>query len=166
MLIESYVVSFSEVKRCISSLQIEDFVIVSENIFALTEAAIPPVNDLLSESTPVNHPEALLLVNKDYAHSLIFNGESFDFLKKSHDIKNLDGVSLHLTFANTELIRDMQKLATKKVVDGIFVKCMSHQSLLAIQKVQMQKYQDNRMALLKALSIYTKEVDRQSIANF
>ena len=156
MLIESYVVSFSEVKRCISSLQIDDFVIVSENIFALSESSTPLVNDLLSDSTPVNHPEALLLVNKDYARSLIFNGESFDFLKKSHDIQNLNGVSLHLTFANSDLIKDMQELAVKKVIDGVFVKCMSHQTLLAIQQVQRQRYQDNQSALKKAITIYTK----------
>ena len=156
MLIESYVVSFSEVKRCIASLQIDDFVIVSENIFALTEGLSLPVNDLLSDSTPVNHPEALLLVNKDYARSLIFNAESFDFLKKSHDIKNLSGVSLHLSFANPDLIRDMQELAVKKVIDGVFVKCMSHQTLLAIEQVQRLRYQDNHIALKKALSIYTK----------
>lgn len=156
MLIESYVVSFSEVKRCISSLQIDDFVIVSENIFALSESSMLLVNDLLSDSTPVNHPEALLLVNKDYARSLIFNGESFDFLKKSHDIKNLNGVSLHLTFANSDLIKDMQELAVKKVIDGVFVKCMSHQTLLAIQQVQRQRYQDNQTALKKAIAIYTK----------
>lgn len=156
MLIESYVVSFSEVKRCISSLQIDDFVIVSENIFALSESSMPTVDDLLSDSTPVNHPEALLLVNKDYARSLIFNGESFDFLKKSHDIQNLNGVSLHLTFANSDLIKDMQELAVKKVIDGVFVKCMSHQTLLAIQQVQRQRYQDNQIALKKAVAIYTK----------
>jgi hypothetical protein len=159
MLIESYVVSFSEVKRCISSLQIDDFVIVSENIFALTEASIPPVNDLLSENTPINHPEALLLVNKDYARTLIFNGESFDFLKKSHDIKNLNGVSLHLTFANPDLIKDMHALAGKKVIDGVFVKCMSHQTLLAIQQLQRRRYQDNQSALKKAIAIYTKSQD-------
>ena len=156
MLIESYVVSFSEVKRCISSLRIEDYVIVSENIFAISESTQPPVNDLLADSTPVNHPEALLLVNKDYARSLIFNGESFDFLKKSHDIKNLNGVSLHLTFANPDLIQDMQELAVKKVIDGVFVKCMSHQTLLAIQQVQRQRYQDNQVAMKKAISIFTK----------
>lgn len=156
MLIESYVVSFTEVKRCISSLQIDDFVIVSENIFALSESSTPLINDLLSDSTPVNHPEALLLVNKDYARSLIFNGESFDFLKKSHDIKNLNGVSLHLTFVNSDLIKDMQELAVKKVIDGVFVKCMSHQTLLAIQQVQRQRYLDNQTALKKAISIYTK----------
>lgn len=156
MLIESYVVSFSEVKRCISSLQIDDFVIVSENIFALSESSTPLVNDLLSDSTPVNHPEALLLVNKDYARSLIFNEKSFDFLKKSHDIQNLNGVSLHLTFANSDLIKDMQELAVKKVIDGVFVRCMSHQTLLAIQQVQRQRYQDNQTALKKAIAIYTK----------
>lgn len=156
MLIESYVVSFTEVKRCISSLRIEDFVIVSENIFAISESMQPPANDLLADSTPANHPEALLLVNKEYARSLIFNGESFDFLKKSHDIKNLNGVNLHLTFANPDLIRDMQELAVKKVIDGVFVKCMSHQTLLAIQQVQRQRYQDNQVAMKKAISIFTK----------
>ncbi len=159
MLIESYVVNFSEVKRCISSLQIDDFIVVSENIFALSETPQPQVNDLLSDSTPVNHPEALLIVNKDYARSLIFNGESFDFLKRTHNIQNLDGVSLHLTFANSDLIKDMQELAIKKVVDGVFVKCMSHQSLLAIKQVQRQKYQDNQATLSKALSIYRKVAD-------
>jgi hypothetical protein len=134
-------------------------VIVSENIFALTEASIPPVNDLLTDSTPVNHPEALLLVNKDYARSLIFNGESFDFLKKSHDIENLNGLSLHLTFVNPDLIKDMQELAIKKVVDGVFVKSMTHQSLLAIQQVQRHRYQDNQSALKKAIAIYTKSQD-------
>jgi hypothetical protein len=156
MLIESYVVSFSEVKRCISSLQIDDFVIVSENIFALSESSTSLVNDLLSDSTPVNHPEALLLVNKDYARSLIFNGESFDFLKKSHDIQHLNGVSLHLMFSNSDLIKDMQELAVKKVIDGVFVRCMSHQTLLAIRQVQRQRYQDNQAALKKAIAIYTK----------
>lgn len=156
MLIESYVVSVSEVKRCLASLQIDDFIVVSENIFSIREKQEHAANDLLSDSTPANHPEALLLVNKDYARSLIFNGESFDFLKKSHDIKNLNGVSLHLTFANSDLIKDMQELAVKKVIDGVFVKCMTHQTLLAIQQVQRQRYQDNQVALSKAISIYTK----------
>jgi hypothetical protein len=43
MLIESYVVGFSEVKRCLASLRQSDFVIVSENIFILKEKiAISP----------------------------------------------------------------------------------------------------------------------------
>jgi len=156
MLIESYVVSFSEVKRCIASLQMDDFVIVSENIFALTEGSAPPAQDLLADTTPVNHPEALLLVNKDYARSLIFNAESFDFLKKSHDIQNLSGVSLHLSFANPDLIRDMQELSVKKVIDVVFVKWMSNQKILAIEQVQRLRYEDNQAALKKAISIYTK----------
>ncbi len=156
MWIESYVVNFSEVKRCIASLQIDDFVIVSENIFSLTESALPQANDLLSDSTPENHPEALLLVNKDYARSLIFNGESFDFLKKSHDIKNLKGVSLHLTFANPDLIRDLQELAIKKEIDGVIVKCVTHQTLLAVHLLQRQRFHDNEAVISKAVSIYTK----------
>jgi len=159
MLIESYVVNFSEVKRFLATLQIEDFVVVSENIFALTEKQEPDVDDLLSDSTPVNHPEALLLVNKDYARNLIFNGDSFEFFKKSHDIQNLGGVSLHLTFANSDLMRDMQELAVKKVVDGIFVKSLTHQALLAIQQIQKQRSQDNQLALSKAISICTNSFD-------
>jgi len=68
-------------------------------------------------------------------------------------------VSLHLTFANSDLIKDMQELSVKKVIDGVFVKCMSHQTLLAIQQVQRQRYQDNQSALKKAISIYTKSQD-------
>ena len=63
MLIESYVVEFKEVKKCISSLKADDFIIVSENIFVLSERESPS-NDLLFDTTPENHPEALLLVNK------------------------------------------------------------------------------------------------------
>jgi hypothetical protein len=50
----------------------------------------------------------------------------------------------------------MQELAVKKVIDGVFAKCMSHQTLLAIQQVQRQRYQDNQSALKKAIAIYTK----------
>jgi hypothetical protein len=50
-------------------------------------------------------------------------------------------------------------LSVKKVIDGVFVKCMSHQTLLAIQQVQRQRYQDNQSALKKAISIYTKSQD-------
>ena len=69
MLIESYVVEFKEVKKCISSLRADDYIIVSENIFVLTEK-VTVAKDLLSGSTPENHPEALLLVNKEYINEL------------------------------------------------------------------------------------------------
>ena len=80
MLIESYIVEFKEVKKCISSLKADDFVIVSENIFGLSEKA-EPTNDLLFDTTPENHPEALLLVNKEYAKNLLMNEEFFEFQK-------------------------------------------------------------------------------------
>jgi hypothetical protein len=64
MLIESYVVGFSEVKRCISSLRPNDFVVVSENIFILREKTSHIPQDLLTASTPENHPEALIIINK------------------------------------------------------------------------------------------------------
>ncbi len=52
MLIESYVIGFAEVKRCIASLRPNDFVVVSENIFMLRENAIAQPVDLLADSTP------------------------------------------------------------------------------------------------------------------
>ena len=95
MLIESYVVEFKEVKKCIAGLDASDFIIVSENVFALSERS-KDSHDLLSNLTPNNHPEVLLLVNKEYAKNLLLNEEYFEFVKKSHDIKNLNGVTLHL----------------------------------------------------------------------
>jgi hypothetical protein len=109
MLIESYVVEFKEVKKCISSLRADDYIIVSENIFALTEK-VAVAKDLLSGSTPENHPEALLLVNKEYAKNLLMNEEFFEFLKQSHDIENMHGVTLHLAFANADLINELNSI--------------------------------------------------------
>jgi hypothetical protein len=59
-----------------------------------------------------------------------------------------------LTFANPDLIKDMQELAVKRVVDGVSVKWISHQILLAIQQVQRQRFEDNQVALKRAISIY------------
>ena len=153
MLIESYVVEFKEVKKCISSLRPADFLIVSANIFALTET-MSTANDLLSDSTPDNHPEALLLVNKEYAKNLLMNEDFFEFLKQSHDIKNLNGVTLHLAFANPDLISELMKVANQKIIDSVKVKSVTHESLLVAQISQEKKYKDDQSILKKALSIY------------
>ena len=153
MLIESYVVEFKEVKKCISSLRADDYIIASENIFALTEK-VAVAKDLLSDSTPDNHPEALLLVNKEYAKNLLMNEDFFTFLKQSHDIKNLNGVTLHLAFANPDLISELMKVANQKIIDGVKVKSVTHESLLVAQISQEKKYKDDQSILKKALSIY------------
>lgn len=153
MLIESYVVEFKEVKKCVSSLRNNDFLIVSANIFALTER-MTTTTDLLSDSTPDNHPEALLLVNKEYAKNLLMNEDFFEFLKQSHDIKNLNGVTLHLAFANPDLISELMKVANQKIIDGVKVKSVTHESLLVAQISQEKKYKDDQSILKKALSIY------------
>lgn len=70
MLIESYVVDFKDIKKYLAGLHFEDFVVVSQNIFSLSENSNAGI-DLLSEHTPINLPEALLLVNKVYAKNLI-----------------------------------------------------------------------------------------------
>jgi hypothetical protein len=154
MLIESYIVEFKEVKKCISSLKADDFVIVSENIFGLSEKA-KPTNDLLFDNTPENHPEALLLVNKEYAKNLLMNEEFFEFLKQSNSIKNMNGVTLHLAFANPDLITELLKGAQLKMIDGIKIKSVDHESLLVAQSKQEKKYNDDKGILKKALSLFS-----------
>jgi hypothetical protein len=158
MLIESYVVEFTEVKRCIASLRPEDFIVISENIFALTDKPSVPTNDLLAESTPDNHPEALLLVNKHYAKSLILNDDFFEFLKKSHNVDNLRGVTLHLAFASQEMIKDLTDVSAVKSVDGIKIKTVGLEALLLAQKNQNKRYQENQTLFKKSIAIYRTDM--------
>ncbi|MCF8163453.1 MAG: hypothetical protein K9J47_09070 [Sulfuritalea sp.] len=158
MLIESYVIEFTEVKRCIASLRPEDFIVISENIFALTDKPSLPTNDLLAESTPDNHPEALLLVNKHYAKSLILNDDFFEFLKKSHNVDNLRGVTLHLAFASQEMIKDLTDVSAVKSVDGIKIKTVGLEALLLAQKNQNKRYQENQTLFKKSIAIYRTDM--------
>ena len=158
MLIESYVVEFTEVKRCIASLRPEDFIVISENIFALTDKPSIPTNDLLAESTPDNHPEALLLVNKHYAKSLILNDDFFEFLKKSHNVDNLRGVTLHLAFASQEMIKDLTDVSAVKSIDGIKIKTVGLEALLLAQKNQQKRYQENQALFKKSIAIYRMDM--------
>ena len=158
MLIESYLVEFTEVKRCIANLRPEDFIVISENIFALTEKLRVPTNDLLAESTSGNHPEALLMVNKQYAKSLILNDDFFEFLKKSHCVDNLRGVTLHLAFASQEMIQDLTDVSAAKLIDGIKVKTVGLEALLLAQKNQQKRYQENQALFKKSISIYRTDM--------
>jgi hypothetical protein len=158
MLIESYVVEFTEVKRCIASLRPEDFIVISENIFALTDKPSIPTNDLLAESTPDNHPEALLLVNKHYAKSLILNDDFFEFLKKAHNVDNLRGVTLHLAFASQEMIKDLTDVSAVKSIDGIKIKTVGLEALLLAQKNQQKRYQKNQALFKKSIAIYRTDM--------
>ena len=158
MLIESYVVEFTEVKRCIASLRPEDFIVISENIFALTDKPSIPTNDLLAESTPDNHPEALLLINKHYAKSLILNDDFFEFLKKSHNVDNLRGVTLHLAFASQEMIKDLSDVSAVKSIDGIKIKTVGLEALLLAQKNQQKRYQENQALFKKSIAIYRTDM--------
>ena len=82
------------------------------------------------------------------------NEDFFTFLKQSHDIKNLNGVTLHLAFANPDLISELMKVANQKIIDGVKVKSVIHESLLVAQISQERKYKDDQSILKKALSIY------------
>ena len=155
MLIESYVVEFKEIKKCLESMRTDDFCLVSENIFSLSEISKTIEHDLLFEHTPVNHPEVMLLISKEYAKSLILNDDSFEFLKKSHDINNLSGVTLHLSFANTDLICELRLLSKKKTIDGIAIHHINHEALLMAKQEIDKKYKDNLTLLSKSIEIYT-----------
>ena len=156
MLIESYVVEFKEIKKCLEGMAIDDFCLISENIFSLSENMKPIQQDLLFEHTPANHPEVMLLVSKDFAKTLILNDDSFEFLKKSHDINNLSGVTLHLSFANSELINELRAVSKKKTIDGIVINHASHEALLMTKLEIEKKYKDNISILNKSISIYTE----------
>ena len=158
MLIESYVVEFSEVKRCLASLKANDLVIVSENIFALRENEHSLPQDLLSDNTPQNHPEALLLVNKDYARNLILNDEAFEFLKQSHDVDNMRGVTLHLAFGSADLIQDLQQVAIRKNLDGLSIPTVGLEALLMAQQTQQKRFKENQSILKKSIGIYRKDM--------
>lgn len=158
MLIESYLIEFSEIKKCIASMDCEDFIVLSENIFSLSERKSTQAADLLSDNTPSNHPEALLLVNKDFARNLILNDDAFNFLKSSHIIDNLNGVTLHLAFASIDLIQDLQAVSVKRNVDGVAVRCVGLEALLLAQQVPQKRYQDNLAIFKKSIAIYRKDM--------
>jgi len=153
MLIESYVVEFAELKRCIAGLRMQDFIVVSENIFLLNQSQ-PTQVDLLTEHTPSNHPEVMLLVNKEYARSLILNEDSFKFMKTSQDIHNLKGVTLHLGFVNPDLMTELSGVCVKKSIDGVPVQVVDHEALLLAQQAQEKRYKENTVILKKSISIY------------
>ena len=158
MLIESYVVGFSEVKRCIASLRPNDFVIVSENIFILREKSVHIPQDLLTASTPENHPEALIIVNKHYAKDLIMDSDAFAFRKPSNDVPNLAGVTLHISFAGADLIEDLMLLAKPGNLDGIPVKTATMEAILLAKQNQKKRFEEHQEILKKSVAVYRKDM--------
>lgn len=158
MLIESYVVGFSEVKRCLASLRPNDYVVVSENIFILKESGLSIAVDLLSNTTPNNHPEALLIINKDYAKDLIMESDAFSFRKPQAEVANLAGVTLHLCFAGDDLIKDLQPGLAIKNIDGISVKTATLQAVLLAKQNQKKRFEDHQEILRKSVSVYRKDM--------
>jgi len=158
MLIESYVVGFSEVKRCLASLRQSDFVIVSENIFILKEKNRHLPQDLLSASTPDNHPEALIIINKNHAKDLIMDSDAFAFRKPTNDVPNLEGVTLHLCFAGSDLIDDLVVLSKAGKLDGIPVRIATIESLLQAKQNQKKRFEEHQEILKKSVSVYRKDM--------
>jgi hypothetical protein len=158
MLIESYVIGFGEFKRCISSLRPNDFLVVSENIFMLREKASHIPQDLLTASTPENHPEALLIINKHYAKDLIMDSDAFAFRKPSNDVPNLAGVTLHLSFAGSDLIEDLMALAKSGNLDGIPVKTATMEAILLARQNQKKRFEEHQEILKKSVAVYHKDM--------
>jgi hypothetical protein len=158
MLIESYVIGFAEVKRCIASLRPNDFVVVSENIFMLRENAAALPDDLLSSSTPSNHPEAMLIINKNYAKDLILDSDAFAFRKPQVDVDNLAGVTLHLCFAGDDLLDDLIGSAKSASIDGISVKTVTAQGVLLAKQQQQRRFEEHQEVLRKSLAVFRKDM--------
>jgi hypothetical protein len=158
MLIESYVIGFAEVKRCIASLRPNDFVVVSENIFMLRENAAALPDDLLSSSTPSNHPEAMLIINKNYAKDLILDSDAFAFRKPQVDVDNLAGVTLHLCFAGDDLLDDLVGSAKSVSIDGISVKTVTAQGVLLAKQQQQRRFEEHQEVLRRSLAVFRKDM--------
>ncbi len=158
VLIESYVVGFSEVKRCLANLRPNDFVVVSENIFILREESAQIPQDLLTASTPENHPEALVIINKHYAKDLIMDSDAFAFRKPSNDVPNLEGVTLHLSFAGPDLIEDLMLLAKSANLDGIPVKTATMEAILLARQNQKKRFEEHQEILKKSVAVYRKDM--------
>jgi hypothetical protein len=158
MLIESYVIGFAEVKRCIASLRPNDFVVVSENIFMLRENAAALPDDLLSSSTPSNHPEAMLIINKNYAKDLILDSDAFAFRKPQVDVDNLAGVTLHLCFAGDDLLDDLIGSAKSASIDGVSVKTVTAQGVLLAKQQQQRRFEEHQEVLRRSLAVFRKDM--------
>lgn len=158
MLIESYVIGFAEVKRCIASLRPNDFVVVSENIFMLRENAAALPDDLLSSSTPSNHPEAMLIINKNYAKDLILDSDAFAFRKPQVDVDNLAGVTLHLCFAGDDLLDDLIGSAKSASLDGVSVKTVTAQGVLLAKQQQQKRFEEHQEVLRRSLAVFRKDI--------
>ena len=158
MLIESYVIGFTEVKRCIASLRSNDFVLVSENIFMLRENPATLPNDLLSSSTPSNHPEAMLIINRNYAKDLILDSDAFAFRKPQVDVDNLAGVTLHLCFAGDDLLDDLVGSAKSVSIDGISVKTVTAQGVLLAKQQQQRRFDEHQEVLRRSLAVFRKDM--------
>jgi|GEM_PF-3490846 hypothetical protein len=158
MLIESYVIGFAEVKRCIASLRSNDFVVVSENIFMLRENAAALPDDLLSSSTPSNHPEAMMIINKNYAKDLILDSDAFAFRKPQVDVDNLAGVTLHLCFAGDDLLDDLLGSAKSASIDGVSVKTVTAQGVLLAKQQQQKRFEEHQEVLRRSLAVFRKDM--------
>ena len=158
MLIESYVIGFAEVKRCVASLRPNDFVVVSENIFMLRENTTAQPMDLLAGSTPSNHPEAMLIINKYYAKDLILDSDAFSFRKPSNEVPNLAGVTLHLAFAGADLLDDLIGSAKIANIDGITVKTVTAQGVLLAKQLQQKRFEEHQEVLKKSLAVFRKDM--------
>ncbi len=158
MIIESYVIGFSEVKRCLASLKVNDYVVASENIFALKENASVQPDDLLIDSTPSNHPEAMLIINRNYAKDLLLDSDAFSFRKPSTDVPNMAGVTLHLAFAGAELLEDLLAASKSTSIDGIPVKTVSLQSVLFAKQQLLKRFEEHQELIKKSISVFRKDM--------
>jgi hypothetical protein len=93
---------------------------------------------------PSNHPEAMLIINKNYAKDLILDSDAFAFRKPSNDVPNLAGVTLHLAFAGPDLLDDLMAGAKAASVDGVQVKTITAQGVLLARQQQQKRFEEHQ----------------------
>jgi hypothetical protein len=119
-------------------------------------AALP--DDLLSSSTPSNHPEAMLIINKNYAKDLILDSDAFAFRKPQVDVDNLAGVTLHLCFAGDDLLDDLIGSAKSASIDGVSVKTVTAQGVLLAKQQQQKRFEEHQEVLRRSLAVFRKDM--------
>ena len=86
------------------------------------------------------------------------DSDAFAFRKPSNDVPNLEGVTLHLSFAGLDLIDDLLELSKARSVDGIPVRMATMEAILLAKQNQKKRFEEHQEILKKSVSVYRKDM--------
>jgi hypothetical protein len=86
------------------------------------------------------------------------DSDAFAFRKPTNDVPNLEGVTLHLCFAGSDLIDDLVVLSKAAKLDGIPVRTATIESLLQAKQNQKKWIEEHQEILKKSVSVYRKDM--------